>query len=307
MHSSALMLLAAKIKTNKDHFVKVRQLVKDLIARLEQNAAFEQNVKSFCDKQMEKTISERDAAQMSVEEYIAKLRALEAQDQKLRADIASDNAAIAADEKALQEATELRSGEHGDNTETIETAKGGKEAVKYALSVLKEFYESQGAAPALIQQPANADRNGETVDELAPTTFSGHYHGAQQSSQSIIGLLETILADFERTESTTSDSESDAQSQYDSQRRDILTDEDNINKELQSETTRDQSLLNDIAETTDDETDAEKQLKEAIKAAGGVKELCADGAESYEDKKAAREKEIESLKEAITILDSMQD
>lgn len=81
---------------------------------------------------------------------------------------------------------------------TVETAKEGQAAVELALSILKQFYEN-----AFIQTgytPPNADREGLTVADRAPDTFSGTYHGNQDASKGIIGLLDVILSDFERTD-----------------------------------------------------------------------------------------------------------
>merc|ERR1719456_1709261 len=115
--------------------------------------------------------------------------------------------------KALNEATELRDKERADNEKTLADADAGKEAVSFALTTLKEFYE--GAA--LVQTkytPPNVDRSGKTFGDLAPKAFSGTYHGNQQQSKGIVGMLEVILSDFERTLETVANTEDDAQDKF---------------------------------------------------------------------------------------------
>merc|ERR1711881_32939 len=105
--------------------------------------------------------------------------------------------------KALKEAEELRAAEKAENEKTIADAEEGLAAVKYALTVLSEFYEN-----AFLQYvPPNADREGKTVSDLAPEIFNDKYHGNQDASKGIIGLLEIIVSDFERTIETTTKEE----------------------------------------------------------------------------------------------------
>merc|ERR1719515_83461 len=58
LKSSVLSTLALKMKT--DHFVKVRTMIKDLVAKLEADAEAEQTQKGWCDEEMEKATSKRD-------------------------------------------------------------------------------------------------------------------------------------------------------------------------------------------------------------------------------------------------------
>merc|ERR1719220_1155061 len=80
----------------------------------------------------------------------------------------------------------------------------GKDAVEFALKTLKDFYDKG----ALVQKrtsyvPPDSDRSGKTVEDLAPEGFdSSEYKGRQDNSKGIVGLLEVILADFDRTGTT---------------------------------------------------------------------------------------------------------
>merc|ERR1719183_158561 len=73
------------------------------------------------------------------------------------------------------------------------------ESVKRALDILQKFYSN-----ALLQTgkytPPNADRHGNVMGDMAPKVFEKKYHASQKESQGIIGVLEVILSDFERTE-----------------------------------------------------------------------------------------------------------
>merc|ERR1719231_2046164 len=117
---------------------------------------------------------------------------------------------IAALRKGLFEATELRKEEKADNMKTLGDSKDGLEAVKAAIKVLKEFYDN-----AFVQfVPAGADRDGNTVKDLAPAGQEGTYHGNQDAAKGIFGLLEVIQSDFKRTIETTTKEEEDAQAEF---------------------------------------------------------------------------------------------
>merc|ERR1719335_610454 len=53
-------LAALMIRMKEDHFVKVRGMIKDLIAKLKADAAAEADQKAWCDEEMEKATSQRD-------------------------------------------------------------------------------------------------------------------------------------------------------------------------------------------------------------------------------------------------------
>merc|ERR1719240_1170134 len=117
------------MKLKEDHFVKVRSIIKDLIARLEAEAEAEATEK-------------RDDNQAKIEKQNAAITEGEAKVVALTEDITILGNEIADLYKALKEATELREDEHAENTQTIADAKAGLDAVTQAIAVLKKFYDN---------------------------------------------------------------------------------------------------------------------------------------------------------------------
>merc|ERR1712139_669156 len=107
----------------------------------------------------------------------------------------------------MGEAEELRQKDKAENAKTIDMSKEGVESVKLALQVLQDFYNKAMLAQTGKYVPPDSDREGNTVGDLAPEVFKANYHGAQSESKGIIGILEVILSDFERTESKTKEEE----------------------------------------------------------------------------------------------------
>merc|ERR1712190_19170 len=141
MGSSVLAVTALKVEAAEDHFVKVRSMIKDIIATLEAQKKAEATTKAFCDKEMKAAVTTRDEEQAKIEDNKAQIAQNEADKAQLEQEIADLSEDIANLKKALLEATELRADEKKDNLHVIGEAGVGKEAVEYALQVLQEFYE----------------------------------------------------------------------------------------------------------------------------------------------------------------------
>jgi len=303
LQSSTLSGLAAKIALEEDHFVKVRGLIKDIIAMLKKQAEAEASQKSFCDKEMAKALSNRDGEKLKMEESAATIAKKTAEKEKHIRDVAQLSEEIAELAKALNEATELRSEEKAENAKTLEESKAGKEAVESAMKILKKFYEG-----FLQYKPPKSDREGKTVEDRAPeTSFSGDYKGKQDASKGIIGLLEVILADFERTIDKVGDEEKDAEKKFD----EFKTETDKSTKKKEGDKTKKETGIKEataaITEAKDANKAAEGLHEAALEGLSKLKEMCVDGEESYKDRVKKREEEIASLKEALKILEEYKD
>jgi NACalpha-BTF3-like transcription factor len=313
LQSPVLAAVAAKVELQGDHFVKVRGLIKDLIATLEAQAEDEATQKSFCDTDMSAAITSRDAQNSLIEEKSATITEKETLKLSLMKDIATLADEIAELNKALNEATELRVEEKATNAKTVADAESGKIAVEQALQVLNDFYG--GSAFVAVAQKAafepykapNSDREGKTVADRAPTmSYSGDYKGKGAESKGVIGLLEIILSDFDRTVTTVGQEETRLQTEFDGFESDTQT--SIAAKKTQKETkeadvkSADEAIMNN--------KDALKDAKDlhdgAIKELERLQSMCVDGEESWEERKAQREKEIEALKQAMQILDNWQ-
>merc|ERR1719473_2089257 len=117
-----LSAFALKVKLSEDHFVKVRGLIKDLIAKLKADAKAEAEQKGFCDKGMLEATTARDEAKMTIEEKTADISENEAEKAELTSEINALQKAIAENKKALNEATELRDKERSENEKTLADA-----------------------------------------------------------------------------------------------------------------------------------------------------------------------------------------
>jgi len=305
LHSPVLSVAALKVTAAEDHFVKVRQIIKDLIGRLEADASSETSQKAWCETQMTAGATERDAAQEEVESARADITSRQAHQDRLRSDIVELSADIAANMQALKEATELRNNEKAENDKTVTEAGEGATGVASALQLLRSFYENTFLQKSKFV-PTNSDREGKTVSDRAPEVFDSEYKGQQEASKGIIGMLEVILSDFERTSGTVALDEEAAVTAFDTWK--ITNEKDTGVKETSKKANEAEIItLDDFLVTLQDsKKTAESKHAGAIKALEALHSMCIAGEESYEERVAKRNKEIEALKQAHDILENWQ-
>jgi len=303
LKSPLLSAASLKVSLSEDHFVKVRELIKDLVSRLEAQAADEKTAKMFCDEEMSKAITSRDASQGEIETLEGEISTNEAAKAALQQEVAVLSKEIADLKKALMEASELRSEENKENTQTIEDAGAGREAVEQALEVLKAFYEGSSALLQKKFVPTNSDREGNTVKDLAPEVFDSKYQGSQEASKGIIGMLEVILSDFDRTDTVVTGQEADAASAFAT----FKTENEADTSAKEEAVKLKEGEIADIEDTLNGLTDSLKAAKEsralALEELAKLESMCVAGDETYEERAAKRQKEIEALKEAHNILE----
>jgi len=314
---SALAASAALRNLGPDHFVKVRGLIKDLVSRLEAEALSEAESKTFCDKQMSAAVTNRDKESLLMEEHSATVSQQEAEKAQLLREIETLSAEIAELHKALNDAETLRQEEKVVNEKTLLDADSGKKAIKEAIAVLQAFYGDAAPAAVLTQvtsaerrgayTPPNSDREGKTVGDLAPElSYSGDYNGKQDSSKGVIGLLEIILSDFDRTLTTVKQQEGDAVTAFDEFKKTTQAAIDAKGLEKTTKETAVTTAEDAIVAAKDSLVGATNLHAAAIEELEKLKAMCVDGEESFAERKEKREQEIEALKQAMTILEEWQ-
>jgi chromosome segregation ATPase len=292
------------IRLKEDHFVKVRGMIKDLVAKLEADASAEADQKAWCDSEMEKSTSKRDENIGAMEGDLAAKTSAEAKIAKLEEDISTLMQEVADLTKSLNEATELRGQEKAENTKTTAEATAGLAGVTKAMKILKDFYDN-----ALIQtsyKPPKGDASGMTVGDLAPDSFSGDFSGNQDAATGIIGQLDVIKSDFEGTIEATKTAEGDAESEFTDYKTATETDISEKEGSIKTKEGEVSSTTGDLADYKDDLHTHTVLKAEALKELAKLQPACVDTGSDYAEKVARREQEIESLKNAYVIFDEMR-
>merc|ERR1719158_512066 len=173
-------------------------MIKDLVAKLKEEAAAEADHKAWCDEQLHANKVKREKKTAKVNKLTANIEELTEDIDTMTKKIATLQKEQAELTKAMSEATAQRTKEKATNTDTMADAKAGEEATNAALGVLKEFYASQGS---FLQQ--------KQVPEMAA------YKGMSSAKGGVVGMLEVIVSDFARLYADTKAAETAGAAEYD--------------------------------------------------------------------------------------------
>merc|ERR1719235_1483486 len=204
--SKYLALVASR--ASEDPFAKIKQMIKDLIVKLMEEANAEADQHAYCQTELATNKQTREIKSEEVEELTAELESQNALLEKLTTEITELSNEVAEIKKQQNEATKIRGDEKKTNTATIADAKVAQTAVEKATAVLKEFYSSLAAGSALLQDSTGLKQEMKQASSLDP------YKGQQAGSGGIFGMLEVILSDFARLETETQEAENTAAANY---------------------------------------------------------------------------------------------
>jgi len=283
------VLSALSVRVADDPFAKVKKMIKDLIVRLMEEANEEAEHKGWCDTELATNEQTRKEKTEAVEVLHAEIDQLEASIAKLSEEIVELTQAVSDLNAAMAKATQLRADEKANNEQTIKDAGEAQTAVAQALTVLKEFYAKAGDATAFIQQ-------------TPPSIFDSPYSGMQSEKGGVIGMLEVIESDFARLEADTTAAEATAQKTYDTFMTDSKVDVAAKSKDIEHKTAKKQDQNQALTTKRADLEGTQKELDAALTYFDKLKPSCVDSGVSYDARVARRKEELESLQEALRIL-----
>merc|ERR1719352_65266 len=186
--SKYLALIATR--ASADPFAKVNKMIKDLIVKLMEEANAEADQHAYCETELATNKQTREIKSSEVEELTAELESANALLEQLTTEITQLSDEVATIKGQQKEATDIRTAEKKTNAATIADAKVAQAAVEKATTVLKDFYSSNAASSALLQDTAGLKQEMHQAASLDP------YKGQQSGSGGIMGMLEVVLSDF---------------------------------------------------------------------------------------------------------------
>jgi hypothetical protein len=284
-----LALLAIKMHVNAgshgrrsaDPFGKVKAMVRDMLTKLQQQAASEAKHNEFCDSEMSKSTQSK----ATKEEYLQKLKdrmaAMDAEIEQLGNDIAVTNKDLFEMNSAVTIARQVRGKESTKNVASIAQYKDAQALVGTAVEVLKKFYNKAA------ETAASADKGHKKKSGLGG---------------GVIGILEIAVQDFADLQAETEEAEATASQQFKELMSDTGVKTAVFTKDLEYNNRDKVKLEADRLRANNDLKNFDKEL-EAVKAyLASLKSQCIAKAEPYAERKAKREAELASLKEALDFL-----
>jgi len=297
LNSKYLALVAERVAA--DPFAKVKKMIKDLIVKLMEETNAEADEHAYCTTELATNKETRNNKAEEAEELAATVEKLTAESARLSEEMAELTAAISEIKGKQEEATKIRNEEKAANAKTVADAKDAALAVQKATEILKDFY-AKSADSAFLQRA----QGSQTGKRLVAAKAKAPYKGMQASSGGIFGMLEVVLSDFTRLEAQTLSDEEAAASTYDKFMNE--SDESVAVKEAEFEHKKGGKQLADEKNSNAQKELAltQSELDKALDYYDKLKEQCLDTGLSYEERAKMREEEIQSLKEALKILEA---
>eukprot|EP00933_Yihiella_yeosuensis_P020670 TRINITY_DN1651_c0_g2_i2.p1 TRINITY_DN1651_c0_g2~~TRINITY_DN1651_c0_g2_i2.p1 ORF type:complete len:690 (+),score=262.45 TRINITY_DN1651_c0_g2_i2:74-2143(+) len=250
----------------------------------------EDKKKAWCDLEINKTKNEEIKKENEMKTLTDDTQVAKSKVEELIEDIAAAQKTIGEIKEQMYEASVVRQDEKTENGLAIEDAQDAQEAIKKAIGTLKKYYDGAAelAEGALIQAPV--------VVEQAPAQWDKASYTGQGGQTNVIGILEETDADFAKMEADTRAKEESEETEFKKNNMDgkkeieRRTTESDLKKQEQ---TRLQEKI-DEWEKSFKLTDRERLL--LIQYGKDLDAECNGGeGGTYEDRKAARDEEKESL------------
>jgi len=280
----------------QDPMQKVKDLLTELITKLEKEAKEAADLHAFCGEEKKKTKAAMEKKNMEIEKLDTRIEKATATKQEQEELVATNSEEIASVEKINAEATKIRNEEHEQFVKVDTDFTQAAEAVDDAIDALKEFY-----GDAFFLQTDSETSSTDTSSDDAPPKLGG---AKKDSAGGIIGILETMGDEFRKTVK-----ENQAEERTRLKAFEKLMNENKVTlatKEAEIKGAQSQIKALDVS-LKDNGAD----LKMANKEKGAIEEYiaklkpqCEGRVVPYAERKAKRDAEIAGLKEGLAILEA---
>jgi DNA-directed RNA polymerase subunit M/transcription elongation factor TFIIS len=178
----------------------------------------------------------------------------------------------------------MRQDEHDEFVKAEADFKQGLQGVRGALKVLREYYQNNSS---LIQAPVTSTHSAST-----------------DSGNGIISILEIAESDFARSLAEAQAAEDDAVEIYEKTTNENKVSTATKKTSVEGKTQESARLAQVVSDASSDREGVQEQLTAVLEYLDKLRPQCTTEPESYEERKARREHEIEGLKTALDILEN---
>lgn len=291
LNSEALAHFAAQLK-REDPLARVKTMIHDLIARLKEEENEDASHEEWCTTELTANEATRTEKTQQLDRLAAHIDDLEAKIAILGGEISDLSKQSTELTAAVAEENAARAKEKATNMDTIKDAQEGQEAVSRAVLLLEEFYAGAADATALLQKQ----------QPVAPEIFESPYKGMQDEGNGIISLLKMLAGDFAKLEADTTAAEETAVQEHKKFLSDSEIEKTAKSKDIDYKTAQKQKEAKALVVAKGDHESTRKELNMANDYYEKLKPSCVDE-ERYDEYIAQKQAEIESLEEALAILE----
>jgi len=282
-------------------FQPVINMIEKMIFQLQEEQKAEDDHKNWCDKELKKT-----SVMVSDKTDKKTAHTLEKQDQEskvlqLKLDIKAQNEFIASIVSFQAEITAIKKVGTKENKLALEDAEDAQAALSQAIAVLTQFYKSSGMVAkenweSFAQEPVSLPAK--------PETWDSEYTGVTDPTnpQGILTLLSEVSTKFADMATNTKSQEAADQKAYDEEMAKQDIDKARRTQDVEEKSMELKQRLSEVKELTSQLKHTQAELDKTIEYQTDLQKACVVSDSTYEDRKAARAKEVTALREAEDIL-----
>jgi len=258
---------------SKDPFKKVRSLIKNMIDSLLKEAQSAASHKAYCDKETGES-KQKQADKTGIKDKLkAKIDGMMSKSAMLKDQVATLLKELAALASAQTEMNNIRTKEKATFVKSKKEMEEGITGIKTALKVLRDYY-------------------GKKSD----------HDSADGAAGGIVGMLEVVESDFTKGLSEMVVAEQTGAASYRKETESNEVEKARKNSDVKYKKKETKSLDVAVSQSKSDKALNQQELDAITAYLGKINEMCVVKPESYADKKARRDAEIEGLNQALSIL-----
>jgi len=288
LSSPQLSMIASMVRA--DVFAKIKVAIDEMVTQLKQEQKDEVKHRDFCIAELNQNEKQTDAAYDAKKELQTKTDDLELQIKNTDEELAAAKQEITDTQLQIKKASTNREKENWEYQTTISDQKATQKILTAALDKLKGFY----AKNSLLQ-----------TDQAPPPADFKEYKKSGGAS-GVMMMIESIVEESVQVAADAAKAEQDAQTGYEHFVKDSNAAIDSLNKGIAEKTSANADAKADLARTGADFKDTMSQILDLANYAQEVHTQCDFTLKQFDNRQAARTKEIEALVEAKNILSGME-
>jgi len=262
-------VMRTDVINGQDPFVKVKSLISDMIAKLEEAADAEATEKAYCDQELPETRAKKDHKTSELERLVTKIDQMSGRSAKLKEEVMELQKGLAEVASAQRELDTLRAKDEQEFTINKAAMEQGLEGVRTALKVLGDYYGSvTGGAAA-----------------------------------SVLGLLEVVEADLSKVLAELIAAEESSKATYKVDITNNLIQKASNEADVKFKSKEASELDAAVSDAQSDKDGVQAELIPVESFLRVLESRCIAKAESYAVRSERRQAELAGLKEALSILE----
>jgi len=337
-HHAELALIELGLKSKAVDFSKILAMIDGMVKVLGEEQKDDDTQKAYCDSEFEKTSQEKEDMEKAIESSAAAIEEMSEESATLADEMASLQKEVKALDKAVAEATEQRKEEHAEFI-TFQTENGAAlQLIEKAKNKLFKFYRPNQYKEAPVKELTEEEKilaasgRSDMIATAAPEMIAGtsiaamqtqlyaqlHQHTAAApppppatwdayqkkdgKSNGVIALMDMLLKELQDGIVEAENEEKTAQSDYERLMSESTESRATMVESITSKEVAKADLDTKIEATKEKKTSEEAQLMNIKQVLSQLHADCDFLIENYDLRKAARENEVEGLKNAKSVL-----